>query len=382
VRRDLVLVVGLAALGAVAHGVNMFAYPALSLADDEGTYLEQAWAVLRQGQLAPYTYTYDHVPGGWMQIAGWLAFVGPRAFGSVADTARVFMLALHVASVMLLYVAARRLGISRAAAGIACVAFAASPLVIFYGREAILENIVTFWLVASLALVSTGRIAGVVLGGVALGLAILSKEPALILVPAYALLGPLHVAQRTRTRSFAMVAAPALAVAAAYPAYALIHGEFWPTAAVALKATDPRAYAGSSLIDSVLWQIGRPGGNPLDPASELRIALGDWLRRDAVLVIGGLAASIRNTYPNGHRAGRTAVGVLGLLSMGFLLRGGIVYPFHIGFALPFLALNLGVAVADVLPRLRLPTYIARRWPAMAVAALFVFWTASGALPRL
>jgi hypothetical protein len=59
-----------------------------------------------------------------------------------------------------------------------------------------------------------------------------------------------------------------------------------------------------------------------------------------------------------------------------------VYPFHVGLALPFLALNLGVAVADLLPRVRLPAYLAPRWPAVAIASLFVFWTASGALPRL
>src|SRR5438105_745214 len=135
----------------------MFDYPASSLADDEGTYVQQAWAVLREGRLSPYTYTYDHVPGGWLQIAAWLGLVGPRAFGSVTATARVLMLVLHVAAVVFLFLAARRLGMGRTAASLGALAFAASPLAVFYGREAILDNIMAFWLVVALALLAAAR---------------------------------------------------------------------------------------------------------------------------------------------------------------------------------------------------------------------------------
>src|SRR5436190_17569797 len=53
----------------VAHAVNMFEFPYYE--DDEGTYVSQAWAVLSEGRLAPYTYWYDHAPVGWFQIAAW-----------------------------------------------------------------------------------------------------------------------------------------------------------------------------------------------------------------------------------------------------------------------------------------------------------------------
>ena len=119
--------------------------------------------------------------------AAWLGLVGPRAFGSVIETARVLMLVLHVAAVILLFVAARRLGVRPAAATLGALAFAASPLAVFYGREAILDNIMAFWLVLALALLAAARGArGMALAGAALGVAILSKEPALVLVPAYA----------------------------------------------------------------------------------------------------------------------------------------------------------------------------------------------------
>ena len=39
--------------------------------DDEGTYVAQAYAVSRLGELSHYTYWYDHPPLGWIQIALW-----------------------------------------------------------------------------------------------------------------------------------------------------------------------------------------------------------------------------------------------------------------------------------------------------------------------
>ena len=75
------LVVALVAVSAVAHGLNMLNYPVHSRFGDEGIYLMQAWSVLRHGELAPYTYWYDHAPASWLLIAGWLALTGgPHAF--------------------------------------------------------------------------------------------------------------------------------------------------------------------------------------------------------------------------------------------------------------------------------------------------------------
>ena len=65
------------AVGALTHGFHLFVYPLYIT--DEGIYMEQAWAVLRQGNLSPYTYFYDHAPAGWMVIAGWVAIL-PRQF--------------------------------------------------------------------------------------------------------------------------------------------------------------------------------------------------------------------------------------------------------------------------------------------------------------
>ena len=73
--------------------------------------MERAWSVLREGQLNPYTYIYDHAPGGWLLIAAW-DFILPHqflAFGNPVDTGRVLMLLLHVGSVFFLFEIARKL---------------------------------------------------------------------------------------------------------------------------------------------------------------------------------------------------------------------------------------------------------------------------------
>ncbi len=94
------LVLGLVAVGLVSHGLNMFQYPALNRFDDEGIYPSQAWAILREGHLSPYTYFYDHAPGGWILLAGWMAVTGgPHAFGGAIDSGRVLMLLLHLGMV-------------------------------------------------------------------------------------------------------------------------------------------------------------------------------------------------------------------------------------------------------------------------------------------
>src|SRR5258707_12130115 len=102
--------------GAISHGYHLFLYPLYIT--DEGIYMEQAWSVLREGQLSPYTYYYDHAPAGWLTIAAWVALL-PRqfeTFGNAINTARALMLLVHLASVFLLFLIARRLSGSTIAA--------------------------------------------------------------------------------------------------------------------------------------------------------------------------------------------------------------------------------------------------------------------------
>src|SRR4051812_6155041 len=59
--------------GLIAQGYHVFQYPLYST--DEGIYMERAWSLLHEGTLDPYTYIYDHAPGGWIVIAAWNAIL-------------------------------------------------------------------------------------------------------------------------------------------------------------------------------------------------------------------------------------------------------------------------------------------------------------------
>src|SRR5690349_21345810 len=75
------LLLALLLIAFVAHAFNMFNFPAFTYNGDEGIYTGQALAVLRDGQLASYTYWYDHAPAGWILLAAWMVVSGgPLAF--------------------------------------------------------------------------------------------------------------------------------------------------------------------------------------------------------------------------------------------------------------------------------------------------------------
>jgi len=129
-------------------------------------------------------------------------------------------------------------------------------------------------------------------------------------------------------------------------------------------------------MDSIRWQLGRPGGNLLDPASRVHVAVADWLHRDAALVLLGFASAIAGALRWRTDPARGAIGVLAITSFGFLIRGGVVLGFHVPLAIPFLALNFGLGAVDLISRVRLPVVAAR--PALASGvALVLCWSASG-----
>ena len=104
--------------------------------DDEGTYVAQAWAVTHLGELAPYTYWYDHPPLGWLLMAAWSLLPQPLGGGewTIADY-RCLMLVLALVDAVLLYAIAAPTGRSRGRSRALAVAlFALSPLAVHYQR--------------------------------------------------------------------------------------------------------------------------------------------------------------------------------------------------------------------------------------------------------
>src|SRR5258707_525419 len=99
---ETLVVVGILVVTGLTHGVNMLHFPYYET--DEGTYMSQAWSLLKQGQLAPYTYWYDHAPFGWIQIAIWgIVTGGFYTFGTAVDSGRVLMLVMQLVSTLLVY---------------------------------------------------------------------------------------------------------------------------------------------------------------------------------------------------------------------------------------------------------------------------------------
>src|SRR3989344_6586487 len=70
----IIIIVILLIVSIFPHAINMFHFPYYE--NDEGTYMSQAWSLLKFGKLAPYTYWYDHAPLGWVFIAIWVKLTG------------------------------------------------------------------------------------------------------------------------------------------------------------------------------------------------------------------------------------------------------------------------------------------------------------------
>src|SRR5690348_521042 len=188
---DRILLVMSVLMGAVSHGYNIFNYPLYIT--DEGIYIQQAWSVLREDRLSPYTYFYDHAPGGWLVIAGWVALLPGQfqTFGNAINTGRMLMLICHILSTFLLFQITLHLTGSRAAAVLASFLFDVSPLAIFYQRQVLLDNVMVTWLLLTVFLLTGGRnwrhgdlrIVAAILSGLTFGVAVLTKENAVFFAP-------------------------------------------------------------------------------------------------------------------------------------------------------------------------------------------------------
>jgi endo-1,4-beta-D-glucanase Y/4-amino-4-deoxy-L-arabinose transferase-like glycosyltransferase len=390
---ETLLVVALIVISIIAHSFNMFHYPSLDRLDDEGIYMSQAWAVLREGQLSPYTYWYDHAPAGWIIIAGWMGITGgPQAFGTAIDSGRVLMLLVHVAMVPLLYFLTRKLGASMSFAALAVFLFSVSPLAITYQRLVLLDNIMMFFLLISLNLLldGWGRLSRVVLSGITFGIAILVKETAVFLFPVM-----LYLVTQQRFQHqgrFAMIGwlLPMAMVFSWYPLYALIKGELLPVGTALGYLLFPNQIADTifasgdqvSLTEALKWQATRSGGGLFDLESMFwHLIRTNWLPLDPFLVMAGVSATLINLVRGIWNRGALIAGLLGFMPLIYLARGGIVFDFYIVFAIPFFGLNLALlltALFDRIPDRGAQTAFA----GLIAAGLVTFYALNGSMSTL
>jgi len=341
--------------GMISHGYHLFLYPLYIT--DEGIYMQQAWSVLREGQLSPYTYSYDHAPVGWLAIAGWVSILPHQfqAFGNAINTGRVLMLLVHIMSVFLLFQVTRRLSGSLSAAVVACFLFNLSPLAVYYQRQVLLDNLLVFWLLLSLYLATSDdrRILTPLFSGVALGVSVITKENAVFFVPIVGYLLYSKVRQRHNYRfALGFWLFTGLAIISLYFLYAVLKNEMLPSHLNFNLNTAPADHV--SLLYTIWWQLHRSQGSILDLHSTFwRFSLGAWLPKDAFILGGGAIAVLINFFrglrDRRSRRGELVASSLALSYAFYLVRGSVMLEFYVVPLVPFLAINIGMLVSRLLP---------------------------------
>jgi 4-amino-4-deoxy-L-arabinose transferase-like glycosyltransferase len=326
-RWDLLIIAALTVIGGIVHAAGMNRSPARF--DDEGTYTAYAWAVQNIGHLGHYTYWYAHPPLGWIQIAAydWLTGASGRAPYAIAGT-REFMLVGKLISIPLLYALGRRLQFTRLGSTIAVLVFALSPLSVYFTRAALLDNIVTPWLIAAFFFAASPRrsVVAAVASGASFAIAVLTKETALLYLPAVALLLWMQGDRRNRRFTLTMSATCFGLLCAAYPLYALINNELF-------------AGAGHVSIEyAVRWQLfGRTGsGDIFDQKSTAHAVIQSWIDQDKWLPRLALLFAVPGLLIRRTRAVAAAF----CIQVTQMLRGGYLpYPYVIAM-IPFAALTI------------------------------------------
>ncbi|MEV6207911.1 glycosyltransferase family 39 protein [Kitasatospora sp. NPDC051914] len=329
--------------------------------DDEGTYVSQAWAVQNGHGLAHYTYWYDHPPVGWLQIAAlsWLPTLLASPDHVLTASLRPVMLPVTAANCLLLYLLARRLGLPRWAGSLAVLLFGLSPLSVNLQREVLLDNFAVLWILAAMVLCASPRrdLWHHTLAGAAAGMAVLSKETIVVLLPALALLLWQRSHPSTRKYSLAGAAGVFALTTVLYPLYAVLKTELLP------------GQGHVSLWEGLRFQLTRPGGGSLlTPGSANRQMLESWLYYDRVLLIGGTVAALLLLARRPLRPIALAV----LLLAAIAARPGYLPAMYVIQALPFLALALAAAAERVVvlahrtAKPGIPRWRPLRWTAVAL----------------
>ena len=342
--------------------------------DDEGTYMAQAYAVAQWGELAHYTYWYDHPPAGWLQLALWTAISGPDFGGNAVAAGRYLMVIVAVITAALLWSLARRIGMSRWAAAAAVAVFALSPLAISLSRMVYLDNLAVAWVLGALVLLCSPRYRLSAMFGAAtcFGIAVLTKETMLLLLPMFAWLVWTRTAPATRRYALAVFVAVFGVVVSTYVLMAVLRGELVP------------GPGHVSLWDGIRFQLwDRTAGGALhDPYSLKRHTVDEWLRLDPALPFLAVPIALAALFV--ERLRPFAVGLVVLIAI-ILRPGYLPVPFILS-ALPLTAL-LAAGTGEVALRYLFRTVGQRsvglrrfRVPALAAGALIVSIAVSLWLP--
>ncbi|MHA7239355.1 ArnT family glycosyltransferase [Arthrobacter sp. TMS1-12-1] len=310
--------------------------------DDEGTYVAQAWAVTHLGELAHYTYWYDHPPLGWIQLAAYAELTGAfERWDTAVMAGREAVLVATLISTALVWLLARRIGLSRTTATGAALLFALSPLALQFHRTVYLDNIATPWLLGALILAMSRKhqLAEFVGAAVLFGVAVLTKETYLLALPLVAFVMYRAGWPATRRYTLSVAASVLVLVGAGYILFATVKGELVP---------GPDRV---SLLEGIAFQLTsrEPSGPLTDPASMTSRTLAMWWQLDPVFIVAGLAAAVLGLFIRKLRP----YAVLLLVLVAVMLRPGGYLPVpYVIMLLPFAALLVAGVTAWAFTRVR------------------------------
>ncbi|MDF1497982.1 MAG: glycosyl hydrolase family 8 [Patescibacteria group bacterium] len=329
-RKEFFVIVILLLISGIAHGYNMFNFP--YYANDEGTYMSQAWAVLNQGTLSHYTYWYDHSPAGWLLIALWTKLTGGFfTFGISINSGRVLMLVLHLFSTFFLFKIAKKMTGSIYAGFFSALIFALSPLGIYFQRRVLLDNIMVFWLLMSLHLILCfkKRLLIIVFSAITFALSVLSKESGIFFLPVMLYLVFIQTDKQHKRLGLILWIVLFGLICSSYPLYAFLKGELFPMGSIFDSGGEH-----VSLIETLIWQATREGEMILDLPRR-------WLNADILTILLGIITIFINLLIGIKKKYYMITALLSLSYIFYLIRGGLVLEFYIIGLIPFLALNVG-----------------------------------------
>jgi 4-amino-4-deoxy-L-arabinose transferase-like glycosyltransferase len=358
--------------GLITLGYHLFQYPLYST--DEGIYVERAWSVITEGHLNPYTYIFDHAPGGWLLVAAWEVILPHQflAFGNPVNSGRVLMLLLHAASVFFLFQIAHKLSGGLRAPLIATFFFNFSPLAIYYDRMVLLDNIMVFWVLLSVYLLlrRETRVFTGMWSGLAFGVSVLSKENAIFFAPTILYLLIRRVsgdANRRFTIMFWLFAAAASI--SVYFLFATLTNQLLPSGLDFSLSHPPGGHA--SLLYEMWYQLHRNQGTLFSHGSFLYTM---WLPKDPFLVVGGTAAMLISLCLGWRERKQNPslliAGTLALEIAFYLVRGSVILDFYVIPLIPMYALCIGLVADRALKRVPVP-FLRVAIPAVAAALLLL-----------
>lgn len=325
----------------VFHGYNMFNYPYFE--NDEATYLAQAWSFLSEGKLAPYTYWYDHAPVGWLFSSVWILLTGGLfTFGFSLNSARIFMLVIHLASTFFLYRITKRITGTDLSAFITSLFFVISPLAIYFQRRFLLDNLMTFWILLSLYLIlyARNRLISYFASAIAFGIAVLTKENAIFFMPIFVGLVISSVHKSHRIVVIAKWIIVTGMIISLYPLYALLKNELFPPGSF---FSPPGEHV--SLLGTLLFQSSRGANLPFwDTGSDFIVNMKYWFSRDGMFMTLGVIGFFAVMFQAAFNKASRIVFFLTLSILAFLASGKLVINFYVVPLIPFFAMCIGYIV--------------------------------------